>query len=740
LQHAEERRVNPLILRRLAAWGLAPVAVAALAARTRAALAPRVFEGGDITPLEVDAYLHLRRVARTVEGFPTMPWRDPWIDWPHGAVVPWPEGFDWLIALAARALAGGSIHRAETIAAWAPAALGVAVALGTWALTARLLRGVTGAAGASFLAGLFAAVAPQSVATAMVGRVDHHVAEQLAVLGLVAWCAARPEAGHARAVGLRFEALGAVALGLSLWCFNGSVLYAAITTVALVLAALQEPTRRPLAGQGAIAFVPAAAVVAWRARGAVLAHGRPFDHLFTSYLQPALLVAGGAVVAVAALTARVVPGGASAAQRIARRAAALAVMGGALLAFALAALPPLRAEVGAGLHRWLAREDGYMASIAEVQPLFSRVFGRSPLEAVTYPFGWLGVAFPFAAVGGLAWLRRRRGALPLAVFAAGLSVLWVLQMRFGRTLAPIAGVCLGVGAAALAARVRLPSAQGALPLALAALAMLDPRARVWLRERPAATTPDVQAARFLRAHAPVGAPIFTTWDDGNTVLRVAARPILVSGFGSYTGPDTFWRAERAWLGDESGLDAFLAPRGVRWMVAGASHFGGLAVAPARPDPFASDAAGRAGFDPRFFRRFSLAALVLGGGGAPRTGVPHLHHWRPRFAAGVAFRGPQGTVPALWVYERVPGATLTGSCPDGALVTLTTTVLVDGAPQRHVAWTRARGAAWRLTTPLPTSWTSGNLRTHAAQLRVGDGPTREIAVGEAAVRNGETLTP
>ncbi|MFO0630018.1 MAG: hypothetical protein U0325_30945 [Polyangiales bacterium] len=727
-------------LRHLAAWGAAPLAVAALAVKARAALAPMVFADGEVTPVEVDAFLHLRRVARTLADVPRVPWRDPWIDWPTGAVLGWPEGFDAILALAARALGGGTPYREAVVVAWAPVALGVVVTLGAWAVTARLLRGVPGAAGAALLAGLFTALAPQSVATSMVGRVDHHVAEQLAVLGLMAWCAARPDADHGRAAGLRFEAVGAVILGLSLWCFNGSVLYAALATAVLVLAALHEPARRPLVGQGALAFLPAAAFVAWRAHGAVVAHGRPFDHLFTSYLQPTLLAAGGAAVAVAALTARALPDDRSPARRLARRAAALSLVGGGLLALALAALPPLRAEVGAGLHRWLAREDGYMASISEVQPLFSRAHGRSPREAVTYPFGWLGLVFPVAAVAGVAWLRARRGALALAVFTAGLSVLWVLQMRFGRTLAPIAGVCLGVGAAALASRVRVPAAQGALPFALAALAMLDPRARIWLRARPAATAPEVTAARFLRAHAPVGAPVFTTWGDGNAVLHVAARPVLVSSFGSYTGPDTFWRAERAWLGDEAGLDAFLAPRGVRWMVAGATHFGGRAVDPDGPDPLATDAAGRTGFDPRFFRRVPLAALVLGGGGAPRTGVAHLQHWRPRTAVGVALRGPQGTVPALWVYERVPGATLTGSCPDGARVTLTTTLLLDGAPQRHVAWTHARGATWRITTPLPTGWSSGNLRTGGAQLRVGDGPARAVVVDEAAVRDGATLRP
>ncbi|MDB4932092.1 MAG: Oligosaccharyl transferase, subunit, partial [Myxococcaceae bacterium] len=215
--------------------GASVALLAALTLVARASMRAQVFDGGEVTPVEVDAFYHLRRIARTAEHFPALPLRDPLVDWPRGAVVPWPEGYDWTVAALAR-LAGCSTPRAvEVFAAWSPVAAGLAVVLGTYALCLRLLRGECGASGAAFLAGLVAALAPQSVATSLVGRIDHHVVEQASVLGLLAWCLARPAADATPAAALRFELAGAAVLGLSLWCFNGSVLYAAVAAGVLGL-------------------------------------------------------------------------------------------------------------------------------------------------------------------------------------------------------------------------------------------------------------------------------------------------------------------------------------------------------------------------------------------------------------------------------------------------------------------------------------------------------------------------
>lgn len=714
-------------------------ALAALAIYPRTSMYAQVFADGEVTPVEVDAFLHLRRALRAVESFPTVPLREPLVGPSPGAVFPWPEGFDWCLAALARMFGGDDPARAAAVIAWAPVALGVAVTLGVYALVRRLLRGDPDARGASLLAGAVMALVPQSVATSVVGRVDHHVAEQAAAVALLAWCLARPSPDASRAVRVRFELVGAAALGLSLWCFNGSVLYAAVAAGVLGLRALAETGRAHRLGLGGLAFGLSSAFVACRAAPAVHMHGRAFDHLYTSFLQPVVLLASGALVLAAGEVAR--RDRVDGPRRVAVRAAVLASLVAAACVAVAALAPALRREVVEGARRWLARDDGYMRGIDEVQPLLS---GGGGAARVYRTFGVAGFAHPIAVVAALWGLaRRRRGALELGAFWTSLAALTLLQMRFGRVLAPVAAVALGVGAWAAASRLRevasLRRVAFVTPWTLLALWSLDPRARAWLARRPPAVADEVRAARFLRGASGARDRVFTAWPDGNAVLVVARRPVLVTSFGSYVDGDTFWRCERAWLGSASALDELLARHGARWIVAGAEHFGGAAVSADAPPAIVYDAAGRARFNAVFFQRVPLAALVLGGGGAPRAGVAHLEHWMPRFSAGAALRSRDHAVPSLWVYERVAGAVVQGGGPEGALVTLSTRLDVDGAPDRHVAWTRVAGGRFALRTALPTRWRSAGLATpEPAALAVGDGPTRVVDVPEDAVRAGTTI--
>lgn len=729
-------------------WDLAAALVlAAVALAARVAMRARVFQGGEVVPVEEDGFYHLRRIARTFADFPAVPTTDPLMGWPRGAPCPWPEGFDLLAAASARAVGCSSRGCAEVVAAWFPAALGVAVVVGAFALTARLLDGAPGARGGGFLAGLFVALAPQSVATSLVGRVDHHVAEQATALALLAWCAGRPRADAPAREAWRFEAFGAVALGLGVWCFSGSVLYAALAAAVLALRALTEELagRRSLAGLGAASFLAAAAFTAWRVGPAVRSHGRALDYLFPSYLHPALLGVAGVAIGCAGLIARGVAARSGDAPwvRFARRVAPLVGLGAAALGIGVLLAPSAWAGVVAGLRRWLSHEDPWMDAIAESQPVFRGVPLRAGLRVVYTGFGAAGFAVPIAVAAASAhlWRVRRGAAAPLAVMSTGLIALFLTQMRFGRVLIPVAGVALGVTALALASRLRAfaPRAAPWAPWALAALMLVDPRARTWFRAHPAGVAEEVLAARFIRRASAPGDGVLTTWPDGHVVMQVAERPVIVCGFGSYVTPETFWAAERAWLRDEENLEAVLAPREVRWVMAGVEHFGGSVADPALPPALAQRRDGTRGFNQAFYRRLPMAALTTGGGGAPRLGTAHLRQLLPRFAVGVALTTRQSVVPALWVYERVRGATLRGRGPEGATVTLTYGFSVNGRETTWVAWGRVRDGAFALATPLPTRWRSEGLATPGpALLRVGDGPATAVEVSERAVRSGATL--
>ncbi len=335
--------------------------VAALALWARASQRSLAFVGGDTLALDTDSHYHMRRALRTLEGFPRVPLRDPWINWPDGAVPTWGPGFDQLLALPPWLLgAAGDASRAARIIAWVPPIIGVVAAL----LAVRVARALEpedeARTGVGISAGLLAAALPIAALTSMVGCTDHHSFEDLTTIVIAAWLL-RPRGLADRA---RFEVAGAALVFATVHIFSGAVIQWGLATVALVASVLASP--RParsglaaVAGSGGPALLVGAASLALVDGGWMRAQGPAFHHLQLSFLQPALLVAGGLTVCVAALVA-----GRIDAPRLPRR---LATRG----AVALAALLPLAAlvalaaptlvrEVRAGLVDWLATHDPWM--------------------------------------------------------------------------------------------------------------------------------------------------------------------------------------------------------------------------------------------------------------------------------------------------------------------------------------------------------------------------------------------
>src|SRR6266508_5478519 len=96
------RRAQTLLLPAL-------VLVAALAVR----LEPwhEVYGSGRPTLVgDWDPHYHVLRAERWLTSAPGAPWRDPNLDWPYGADVPWPPLFDAVIAVVARAVHGSTVE------------------------------------------------------------------------------------------------------------------------------------------------------------------------------------------------------------------------------------------------------------------------------------------------------------------------------------------------------------------------------------------------------------------------------------------------------------------------------------------------------------------------------------------------------------------------------------------------------------------------------------------------------
>lgn len=754
---------------RVALW-LSYAAVFALGAWARISRVREVFVGDETIPVDPDCYHHLRRILLAVADFPHVPVREPFMNWPHGADSAWPPGFDQLGALFVLLLGGGGDSAsAARIAAFFPVVLGLLVVFGVTRLARSLLVLHPRREPIALASGFFIALLPQAVATSMVGRTDHHVAEALFVVLLAAWTLRRvsarasSEPPRAKLRGeLLFEVAGTALLTAAVHVFAGSVLYAAIAAVVLMGAALTEPTSgarwgRRLLGSGAPSFAAAAGILVLLARPQVAVHGHVFSHLYASFMQPFLLAVAAPAIAIATaspllLRADEIDKGVALKRGALVLAASLAV---AALLFGL--VPGARVELTSGLMNWLARSDPYMASIDETRPLFASInlFDPGAWSSVYRLFGALGLAAPVLIPAGLALALRvdRARAACLLVFTAGVGALTLAQLRFGREfavlLAILAAIALDRAAELLGGHLARLSGRAlagnvGLFAGLCALVLLDPPHRNYLTPRPPpplAAAP--RAALFLRDETPPvqrgqGSGVLAPWDMGFILLGLGQRPIVVSGYGPYTSQEAYDAVERVFRGGEGELVTFMRERDLGYLVSGAAIYADIR-SPAGQGPFVRDAAGRGNLNGAYFKDMPLAPLIVGGSGSPDIGVPQLAHLRPRFASDQIVGGLPFPVPRLWVYERVAGAVLSGRTTGSDRVVARLQLIAGARSYDYMAWADPADGRFRITVPLPTGVSAADMKTGPTYRISSKGAAPlAVAVPEDAVREGREI--
>lgn len=700
---------------------------------------PVLFRRGEPLQWDGDSAYHLKRMLHAVARFPELPRFDPSVNWPAGGYCHWPDGFD-LLGAAWGLLAGmGSAERS----AMAVLLFSVVVALfAVWAamdLARLILPHDETTEGAVAAAGLLTAVLPSSVFHSQVGYLDHHIAELLSFLLLAGWALRRvPRPDAVPAVPwIAWEAAGAAGVTFALWVYSGGILYVAIAAAILLVANLRDPQPRWIAS-GALALCAGSVAVALLTLPSLRAHGRLFSYTFPSLLQPLLTAMAGASLAMAVLVSRY-------ARRPLRRTALLGALG--LLAVGLVALavPAALRETRDGLMGWLFRRDPWIASIAEFQP-----FGwNSPvfLVALFRAFGAIGVAAPLVLVAG-AWASiRSAGARGVAFVAlsAGLVLFTLNQVRFERIGLPllminaVAGLTLlirgaGVRAHPLARKVFVP-------VATLVLIATDYPLRHSLTDPEVTVPPQVSAALALREEARRGAVegVLAAWDHGHFVNFHAGLPVITNGFGSYLDAASFAEANEVFTSDGATLDRFLEGRRVRFVLAGplterlqTVHGRRFFSSPAPDKP------GVLNLD--YMKSFGLAPLVIGGSAIPGAGVHHLERLMPIFATREFLVGMAFPLPTLWLYERVPGAVLTGTAPPGSRVVATLDFREQGRPHVWRAFADTNGlGTFTLRIPFP----SGLVRPAFSSdprfaLSVGDGPVVRVEVPERSVRQGATI--
>lgn len=730
--------------RRHLAWALGFGAVLAVSVWARLANFPAALASGELLAPDGDSAYHLLRILRTAERFPRVPTFDPDMNWPTGGASPWADGFDVGGAAFVLALGGaGSPQRAALLAALYPVVLGLLV---VWAAVA-LARGVAPEpvrAPVALASGLLAGLLPQGVAASRFARVDHHVLEALAMVLLARWALTRPAGEDPLRRRARFEVEGALLSAGAVYVFTGATVYVALAAAVLMASTLGERGAWPACGSGSPALICGGGLAAALSLPAISGHGLWLSFAFPSLLQPALVAAAGAGLGLAALAARVLPG----AGPVARAAATLAAVA-ACAAAAAVIWPGLGSEVARGIGGWLFHRDPWLSRVDEFQPLWSHPAYGGIWGAPYQFFGAAGWLAPLSlALGGAEAARagRARG-LGFAAMATGLFLLTLLQIRFGRVFAPFLAVATALALAwlagvAAAAAGRQREAGAAVLLAAVGLAAADPRLRTRLAVPPPTGPDAIQSAALdlrdgVRPPRGGGPGVATSWELGHQVEAIAGRPVVANGFGSYLDPAGFQEMERLGEGSEAQLYATLERRDLGFLVAGAATMPGRGPGSGAGGLFERGEGGAVVLGRAYLRQVPLSPLVVAGSGVPALDVRHLARLLPRFASAQRVAGISFSLPVLWVYERVPGATLSGTAPPGARVLAELPFREHGWPHVYRAWTDAGAdGRWDLVVPIPTGFARPTLWTGPSWLlRAGDGAPVPVAVPEGAVRAG-----
>ena len=740
-------------------WG---VALFALAFVCRLLEWPRVFTAQGVTPPNgADEYYHLRRIWYSVVNFPELLERDWSVAFPIGGQVIWPPGFDLAVAALARALVGAEDQAAvERVAVFVPPILGGLAVVTAAAISSRVFSLRAGA-----VTGVLLALLPGHYVYSLLGMVDHHCAVSLFtalfVLGAVQVAQREPERSWwGRAVVL---GLGA-ALFLSLW--PGALLHLALLQGLAVIWMLQAAsgqvaTRR--AWHLVLMQAVAAAAIAPLALGRVWTELGSFSPLVLTSFQPGWFAANALACALLARSWAAAPVVAASVRL--RWLSAIAVAGVALVA-ALAAIPGLAGSLDTAAG-WFRGDDETLERIIEMLPLFGDLDGDGPAwwgqraERLLTRFIFL---FP-PLLALLAWRAARSGRADLWLLTVWASVSFaeaLLQVRFVNSFSVAYTIVLGGTLVDLAgaARARLAGRPPALRLGaavaglVALLLILQPSmvfmagiAEVWSTEGQGQVRHGYRSglvyravARWLAGQTPVTRgyldaslrpeyAVLARWDRGHLLRYMSERPVVQDNFAAYGGRYSFEMAAKFYSSEvESQAVRILDELRVRYVIAdrmgaaqGERYAKRAMLRRLYPYPSREDPRQQAGLPLRF------------------TGLRHLR-------LVLETTPGQLGVSNLRVFERVPGALLTGEVTPNTLVRAKLQVASGSRSEPGTYVTSVRSSSegrYALRVPYATS-SDGAIRTaDAYRVVCGEGrgttDSGEVAVPEQAVAFGETVS-
>lgn len=635
--------------------------------------------GGVVTnfgvfPISTDSFYHLRRIHAAVAEGLRVPDFDRYVNFPDGANINWPFGFDWLYAATARALytltQGTGLPDdgwTTAVACFLTPLIGAATPCLTHLVAARL-AGVW----AGITAGLVAAWMPAVWVMCAVGYVDHHVFESLCV-AFYLWAVVRerPSPWHGVVAGLTMSVGLLCATVLPLL-----VVFHALTTAGWCIMHWRQPD--------VLSAHLHLALWAWFGLAVTLAPFAATNFAEPHGINPALTTAWAAAFAAAGATLGVYV------RRVGAQRHALA-WGAIWLALGVAVAPRLNLDAAWRFIRYgvahIGAADPWLATIFESQPLLSQSF-RDITNNYT-AFLWL-----LPGAWGLVWLRARRGEAPdwtlllLSVPTAGLAL---LQLKFSGLFAPLFAVVTGLAlrelATQLAGLVGWPAKlQKALPMGLTAGALTPTviftlSAPTYIVSPTGAFVDAEPTLRWLATHTPATSrrgdqpedyAVLCDWTPGHWVIGVAGRPTVASPLG---------HTEALRQGIRDGAAMFALPPTASLPLMEARRVRYILVTPLSPKAVACNAA----WDPKT-RTFSpwadwnermkasLYARLVAGEGVPQ-GDAALTQIRLVYEGDLDADYPLFTQPhaAAKVFERVAGAVIAGWTTPGARVQISTRI-------------------------------------------------------------------
>jgi dolichyl-diphosphooligosaccharide--protein glycosyltransferase len=717
---------------------------------------PAVFTADGIRLVGPDAHYHLRRILWSVENFPAVLSRDPYLRFPDGGESIWTPAFDAGIATLARLLVGTGDSRAvETVAVWVPPALGALTVLVVYAVGRRTFGRLVG-----WMAGGILCILPPHVAYSQVGFVDHHAAVALLTAVLLGGTLSLVRPGSEPEVEPRVMprapmgiVLGA-AMGAGLLVWPGSLLQVGVVQVCAIvwiLVAGETTTASRRATGAVVAHGTAFLIVAPFAIGNSGSVWGPASPVVLSAFQPLWLGLPALGLGVCVLTWRAGIGAGS--QR--RRAVSLATFLG-LPALACLAFPDLRDGVTDALG-WFFRAESFQAVVAESLPLFSDGRGFSPQRAHAQ-LTPLIYALPVMLV--VLALTSQRSACHRVVafwavilfaatlaqyrFANSFSVVWALTiacsvdlgLRLIANLAPAARAAIGTAAVILGAALVVPIASShgrALGTAERALAgeVVRPRERVthhrvlvdaasWLGEHSPTTE------GWLEADASPAYGVLTAWGDGHVMRYVARRPVVQDNFGDDLGRKRFDQAEQYFAADtESEALRVAEDLRVRYVLVRATGSGHA------PAPYGS----RSMLVRMHRLGGSAGSLRPGDQPEARSFVPALSRHRLLYESPAGIDRERGRYK---IFEIVKGALVVGQAPPGALVEARLQLSSDNSSDAFEYRAHVRAGSdghYELRLPYPTEAFVGRFTAaRVYRLRSGD-QLGALAIDEAEVQSG-----